>query len=75
MEKLHLSRDWGGGSYLEIFPNIAHQLAPGLADPDPKAEPLLLRKIQLAFFAHLGRLHAPQSQRNPSIVWELVFLN
>lgn len=49
MEKLHLSRDWGGGSYLEIFPNIAHQLAPGLADPDPKAEPLLLRKIQLAF--------------------------
>lgn len=27
------------------------------------------------FFAHLGWLHAPQSQRNPSIVWELAFLN
>lgn len=47
MEKLHLSG--AGESYLEIFPNIIHQLAPALKDPDPKAEPLLLRKIQLAF--------------------------
>lgn len=38
-----------GGSYLEIFPDIIHQLAPALEDPGPKAEPLLPRKIQLAF--------------------------
>lgn len=49
MEKLHLFRDWGGKSYLEMFPNFTHQLAPALEDPDPKAEPLLLRKIQLVF--------------------------
>jgi len=40
MEKQYLSRDWGRGPYLEIFPNIIHQLAPALEDPDPKAEPL-----------------------------------
>lgn len=39
----------GVGKDLEIFPNIIHQLAPELEDPDPEAEPLLLRKMQFAF--------------------------
>lgn len=49
MENVHLSGDWGGGSYLEIFPSIIYQLAPALEDSKPKAKPLLLRKILLAF--------------------------
>lgn len=72
---LHLSGDWGGGSYLEIFPNIIYQLAPALEDPEPKAKTIVAEKDSTHFFAHLGRLHAPQRQRNPSIVWELSFLN
>lgn len=62
MEKLHLSRDWGGGSYLEIFPNIIYQLAPALEDPEPKARPLLLTKILLAFFPFraTARASAPE---------------
>lgn len=54
MENLHLSGDRGRGSYLEIFPNIIYKLAPALEDPEPKVKPLLLGKILLAFFAHLG---------------------
>lgn len=37
------------GNELEIFPNIIHQLAAELEDPDPEAESLLLRKMQFAF--------------------------
>lgn len=39
----------GVGSYAEISPAIPHPLAPKLEDPDPKAEALLLRRLQLAF--------------------------
>lgn len=49
MEKNEFIQGRGVGNGLEIFPNIMHQLAPELEDPDPEAEPLLLRKMQLAF--------------------------
>lgn len=50
MEKNEFIQRRGVGNELEIFPNIIHQLALELEDPDPKAEPLLLRNIQFAFF-------------------------
>lgn len=49
VEKNEFIQGRGVGNGLEIFPNIMHQLAPELEDPDPEAEPLLLRKMQLAF--------------------------
>ena len=75
VEKLHLSGAWGGGSFLGDLPQYYPPVGSSSGRPRPKSWTIVAEKDSTCFFAHLGRLHAPQSQRNPNIVWELAFLN